>query len=151
MSFYATVQGEIIYSDADRLQGAVISLNDSKYMKGNNFIDECGNVVNENGSDVDGLTLRIPPCVYHNLSYIVEDLTEDAKGRVVWTSTDGCFAGGVFVDGKETYYDDLEEWAVDNMPEEDAEAPDIYDDTENWLIWAADVEQAFHEEMMEWQ
>ncbi|MFA5234791.1 MAG: hypothetical protein WC390_10360 [Sulfurimonas sp.] len=148
MSTYTTIQGEITYPDKSHLRDIVADLTAAGWMKDEKFIDECDNITDETTkSDINGLTLRIPYTLYRNLSYRLDEIVKGTTGKIVWTCSDGCFEGGVYTDGVEKHFD-LEEWAKEK---EDSIAPDINEDFENWSIWAQDVEQSFHEEMMEWQ
>ena len=147
MSFYATIQGEITFPTQERLDQAVNELTEDGWMKDGKFIDECGNIFDEQEQpDVQGLTLRIPFGLYRNLSRRIDDLTQGTTGKVVYTSTDGCFEGGVWLDGVFTCYD-LKLWARENMEEENSLPPDINDDFSAYCEWMSEVEMAFHEQM----
>lgn len=152
MSFYATIDGEITYRDQAALDAVVKMLTDGGWFRESNFVDETGGVIHEHESDIDGLTLNIPWAVHRNLTYAFKQMLAGAVSHhIVWSSTDGCFEGGVLKDGSEpggrsevTY--DLVKWAKDNMDEEDADPPSV-DDHENYSEWQVTVQNAFHEEM----
>lgn len=146
MSFYATIQGNITYPTKERLQEVIASLTEQGWMKDGRFVDECGEVVGGLvAEDHDGdRSLSIPLGHYRNLARRLDDMTKDTKSRVVWSSTDGCFDGGVITDGVEKTYD-LTEWAKENMEdEEDQTPPDMEEDWENYVEWTNAVEQEFH-------
>lgn len=148
MSFYATVQGDITFPTKEALDKVVQQFTDGGWMKDGNFIDDSGDAVTEGRSDIEGLTLYVPLATYNKLTWHFNDLTEGASVfRLVWSSTDGCFEGGVLQDGHEEVAYDLKEWAKKNMPEEDEDEPDADYQPDEFCEWMNDVECAFHEEM----
>jgi hypothetical protein len=100
-------------------------------------------------------TIEIPLHLHRNLARLLDEqqLFRGATGKAVWTSTDGCFSGGVVVDGEESTYD-LDEWAKEHVLEPGQTPPDPNTDVEEWLEYAeeewleyaAEVEQAFFQE-----
>jgi hypothetical protein len=146
MSFYAAVQGQITYPNQERLDQVVTMLTEKEWMDNGKFTDECGGIIREETpSDVDGLTLNIPWACYLNLSRVLDEITKDTTGTLVWTSTDGCFDGGVYKDGVEKCYN-LRAWASENMSPDDAQEPDFDNDFDNWIEWQALIVSEFHEE-----
>ena len=158
MSFYATIQGRINFPNQERLNMQVANLVERGYMVANSgdknktnykFVDECDNIVNkQHDSDAEGLTLNIPLSLYRNLTRLLCELTQETTCKFVWTSTDGCFDGGVIKNGTETTYD-LIQWAKENMPEEDSDAPDFNQEFESYCDWMQEVEIEFHNEMFD--
>ena len=149
MSFYATISGEITYPNQEELDKAVKCLTDNGWMKDGKFVDECENDIVDNSS-VYGLTLTIPYAHYRNLSRAIGDsaveglpsITKGTKCLVVWSSTDGCFDGGVIEDDKETCYD-LDKWGTENVGETQGDWDEHFQER---CDWQNDVEVAFHEE-----
>jgi len=149
MSFCATIQGDITYPDQEHLDAALEMLGkdvEDGWIKGDKFVDEAGSIVCDNGEpDIDGLTLHIPLGCYRNMFRVLDAITEDTESTVVWTSTDGCFEGGVLTNDKKEYLD-LEEWAKENdmkPPVEIDKSSD--DDWQEYSDWQTEVEDAFHE------
>lgn len=144
MSFYATIEGEVTFQDKTRLDEVVQSLTEDKWMKDGKFIDECETVVDESTeSDIDGLTLRIPLCHYRNLSRRLDWMVQGCKdAHIVWTSTDGCFDGGVYEGDRETCFD-LAKWAKETLEPEDQNPPDMEKDFDAYCEWQQMVEQEF--------
>jgi len=152
MSFYATIQGQIKYRSQSDLDRVVGSLTEKGWMKDNKFVDEMGYIVNEeSSSDVDGLTLNIPLSTYRNLSRQLQGMVAGCESAEVrWSSTDGCFQGGVFEGEKETIYE-LAQWAKDNLEPENQNPPaqgnGEEEDFEDYCQWMADVELEFHSDI----
>jgi hypothetical protein len=146
MSQYCTISGEIKYNTDEDFERALNLLKTGGWVNSeNHFVDETEFRISEETTILpEDRIICIPLCHYRNLGYILEKLFQGATGQVIWTSSDGCFAGGIISDGNETHYD-LEEWAKDNMPEEDATPPEI-EDVENYCEWQQEIEQAFFED-----
>lgn len=151
MSFYATLQGQLTYPDQESFDKIVKLLKDNEYLDDMGFfLDECGQRVFDHEPNVDKehLALEIPYAHHRNLAR-VSFFSSGVKGTIVGTSTDGCFDGWVIVDGTETFYD-LEEWAKNNLEEEDTIPPNQkdYDDDDDYyqdlFEWQSLVECEFH-------
>ena len=142
MSFYATVQGQIKYHTQDAFNNAVKILADGGWVKGDAFLDECEEVIDSESLPniiPDEKVIVIPYFCHRNLARIINDLFIGGEGEVIWSSTDGCFEGGVIRDGEEEHFE-LRQWAKDNkleVVEEDAEFDVLCD-------WYADIETEFH-------
>lgn len=143
MSLYSTVEAELTYENQEDFNTAIDTLLKGGWInKENIFIDETLDLITEKSTiDRNDKRIHIPYFHYRNLTYILKGLVKDTKGWAIWTSTDGCFEGGVIRDGVETHYD-LNEWAKTNA---DEDAPDIEKEPENYCIWADDIEQLFNE------
>lgn len=144
MSFYARITGEINYADQSRLDAAVNRLIEDGWLRvaDKKFVDE-DDEVGTSESDVDGLCLYIPLGLYHNLTRALDDMVKGcASAHVVWTSTDGCFCGGVYEGEKETNYD-LDKWAKENLKPEDQMPPDSKTDFDAYCEWMEMVEEEF--------
>ena len=146
MSFYAAISGSITYERREDFDAACRFLTENGWLEKNGLIDAAGEVQEGTGVDRDKRSLNLGYCVvYRNLACDLAVLFQGGRGTVVWTSTDGCFDGGVVTDGKETLYD-LERWAEEHLG---MTMPDL-DESEDehnaaWLDAALDVEDAFHE------
>jgi hypothetical protein len=149
MSFYATLSGEIKFKDPAAFERIIQMLKDQEYINENNvFLDECGEEMG-NGNVLLPMTIVIPWGLYRNFSRILDDIfdMEDVDGKIVGTSTDGCFDGWVLEkrNGVKTSKDyNLNEWAKENDKENDngEEIPD--EDSDDYVDWLNDVESDFH-------
>jgi hypothetical protein len=146
MSFYATIQGSICYKNEADYEAAKAILVNGGWLNADGFIlDETDNPINESGvPNVEPHSISIPYSLHRNLTRVLDQLFVGGKGTVVWTSTDGCFSGGVIVDGNETTYD-LAQWAKENVEEP---APNADDDFDDYCEWLAEVEDEFQQEMI---
>lgn len=144
MSFYATIQGQIQYKTQEAFDAAVKLLADGGWIDAEeNMVDECGTPI-DNGPcapiDREHKVITFPLFHYRNLSRLLNSLFIGGEGQVIWTSTDGCFDGGVIENGSETYYN-LRDWAAKEGLElvpEDTEDFDALCDNQQ------DIEQEFH-------
>ena len=139
MSFYATVEGSLVYEKQADFNRAIEALKPWLNEK-NIFIGEDDEQITDE-STIGEKTIYIPYYHYRNITRVFDSLIPGNKGWIVMTSTDGCFVGSVIRDEVETNYD-LAEWGKDNVEEE---APD-YEEFDDWCEWAKEVEQAFNEE-----
>lgn len=140
MSFYATMVGEIFYPDQEGFNGVLSILEEGGWVEKDCFLDECGDKINKVPNiDRGQRVISIPLFSHRNLSE-VEFFPPGAKGRIVATSTDGCFEGWVIEDGERTSYD-LDEWARENIGEE---CPDCDTDFDGFCDWRSMVEGEFH-------
>jgi len=147
MSFYAAISGSITYERPEDFNTVCRFLTENGWLEKNGLIDAAGGVQEETGVDRDKRSLNLGYCVvYRNLARYLAVLFQGGRGTVVWTSTDGCFDGGVVTDGEETLYA-LERWAEEHlgmtMPGFD-ESEDEDESNAAWLDAALDVEDAFH-------
>lgn len=144
MSFYATIQGTVTYKDNESLMAVVDDLKKNGWLNDNGkFVDENGFVCLETDTPAFAeKTLHIPCCHYRNLAGQLDQITKDTTGTIVWSSTDGCFSGGVIEDGVEKTYD-LKEWAIKNGDEEE-DIPNQEEEFDAYLNWMDLVEQDFH-------
>jgi len=145
MSFYATITGEITYQKKENFNKAYYFLRDNGWIKNNKFVNEDDDFVSteiENDINEKELTITIPYGHYRNLARIFNKLFKGGTGKIVATSTDGCFEGYIIVDGKETVYN-LNDWAKENI---ENDAPDSEKDFDAYCEWMTDVENAFFEQ-----
>jgi len=156
MSFYATISGYLTYDNDEAFYRNVKLLEEGKWINDNGyFIDECDESISQEEDDpdidIDNRTIRIPYGFYRNLTHFFCTKTFDdklgllaeSKGKIVWTSTDGCFGGGVIVDGEEKVYE-LEKWNEENNGEE---APDFEIDFDGYCDWQDEIANNFFETM----
>lgn len=163
MSFYATIQGEVQYSDDDSFNSMVARLKDRGHMDEEGFfLTESGDRVREKpednipySSDIDADTrsINIPCFCYRNLSrldfFAYDGEKFQGKGTIIVTSTDGCFDGWEIVDGIQEYFD-LTEWAAENMEDDEKFPPnkENFDSKDDWfqhyIEWQNRVECEFH-------
>ncbi len=144
MSTYFTVCGQLKYKSPEALNEAKKFLVGIQQMNEDGFfLDELNNPISDK-SDIDGLFLDIPQFHYRNLARYVDEMFKGATGKIVWTSTDGMFDGGVIVDGAEICYD-LRKWALDNG-EFETDIPDFDKEFDEYCEWMAEVEQDFFEQ-----
>ena len=151
MSTYCTIGGLIHYEKEEDFQAALAILKEGWLDDEGYMLTEDEHRIDEVEPSVDAVErdIFIPLFHYRNLGYVLNDLFKGGKGKVIWTCTDGCFEGGVIVDGKETHYD-LEKWAAEgeNMEfEEDRTPPDVEKEFDDYCEWQGEVEQAFFEMM----
>ena len=149
MSFYATITGEIRYAERADFDAAVAML------KNDGWLDEHGYFLDETderistvaGVDPEAQTINIPLACHRNLACALgeDQLFKGGTGRAVWTSTDGCFSGGVIVDGEETCYD-LSEWSKKHVLEAGESEPDADADFDKYVEYTSEVEEGFHNE-----
>ena len=139
MSFYATMAGKLQYRTKEAYDNAVKVL--GPWIHHKNIMHEDG-VVTKDRENLDPvkLTIEIPLCNYRNLFGVIHQAFRGATGKIVWTSTDGVFDGGVVIDGCNRIYCDLEVWnnAAGGDP-----APDYEEDCDDYCAWQDKVEQAF--------
>ncbi len=147
MSFYATISGQLTYDTAEDFARAV------ELLRNGGWVDEEGYFVDETGHrfenqqqpalDAEHRRITFPYMGFHrNLAYALNRLCAASQGRVVWTSDDGCFEGGVIDDGKEEVFD-LVEWGKDHgYP--DAEWPEDEEPGDDFFEMRADIEESFH-------
>lgn len=99
MSFYATISGQLTYETAEDFARA------AELLRNGGWVDEEGYFVDEMGRrfdsqeepalDAERRRITFPYLGFHrNLAYALNRLCAAGKGRVVWTSDDGCFEGG---------------------------------------------------------
>lgn len=163
MGFYAKCKGSVKYKSKEDFEKVVKMLKNDGYINDDNMFtnsddENGGGILGEGGGprdcDEDLLTVNIPYSCYKNLTRVFEDLMRGGAGRIVWTSTDSCFAGGVFVNGVNEKTDELYEWAKKNgwkdgdIPNgwKDGDIPDD-EDVENldeWLTFMSSVEYLYH-------
>jgi hypothetical protein len=152
MSFYATISARLSYEDDETSRRAVSLLEDNGYLGDEEIadwiVDETGERMTESPNiDRRERTIEIPLHLHRNLARLLDEqqLFRGATGKAVWTSTDGCFSGGVVVDGEESTYD-LDEWAKEHVLEVGQSPPDPNEDLDAWVEYAEEVEQAFFQE-----
>lgn len=124
MSFYAHLEGEINYDNQKNFDSVVNRLKEGGWIKGNRFVDECGEVIGWSDGDFEdidekNLIINIPNSCHRNLSR-VDFFPAGATGWIVGASTDGCFKGWIIEDGNETDVD-LNDWAMENIQEKEPE------------------------------
>lgn len=151
MSFYATISGTLTYETDEAFDNAVKMLVNGEWIDEEGFfMDETGAMISgDEGDDIDkeNRTIGIPFSFYRGLSGLLctkcfddkPGLLAGSKGKIVWTSTDGCFSGGVIIDGVEKTYD-LEKWNEENGGEN---PPDIEQDFDAYCAWQTDIEVDF--------
>lgn len=144
MSQYITVDGYIEYADEAAFQLAVAVLRRGFWIDDEGwFIDENGEQIGDEPSvDDDNWIIEIPRAYYRNLGSVLDEILFGSTHHIVWTSTDGCFDGGVIIDGKEQTCS-LERFARKWMPDEDKRPPDPEIDPEEYLAWQERVEIMF--------
>ena len=142
MSFYATIHARLVYESQTVFDNALVELGDYVDAQGY-LVDECDDrISDEPNVDRQSRVIEIPFSSHRNLARILERLFQGATGKAVWTSTDGCFEGGVIVNGEETIYD-LAKWAADNV---EGDAPNVEEQFDEWVEWSVEVEAAFFDE-----
>lgn len=146
MSTYFTMTGQITYQDRADFNNAVRFLQDNKWMDDKGFLHSeamTHNLTETPNIDPIALVLTIPLFLYRNLGYKdnLNVLFKGGTGKVVWTSTDGCFEGGVVTEDKETHHD-LEKW-WDEQGDDGEPKPDPDEDIDGYTQWQQEVEEAF--------
>ena len=95
MSFYATISGYVLYRTRDHLAAVVQRLISGRWLNTEEQWILQGNpnrIRSERTIDYDRALLVIPPGHYRNLARITTELFAGATaGRIVISSTDGCF------------------------------------------------------------
>jgi hypothetical protein len=147
MSFYATISGSIHYERQEDFDAALQLLKSGKWVNDNGcFVDETNETFGERPDiDHDARNIRIPLGYHRNLAHHLDELFRGGTGKVVWTSTDGVFEGGVIVDGKKTSYD-LTQWGREKVLGEGEEEPDAEENFDEYCKYQSEVEGAFHAE-----
>lgn len=144
MSFYATIHGEIAYEKREDFEAAVKILDEGGWIKDGKFIDECGEVISGKDIHEESRVINIPYFCHRNLSRVLNELFIGGKGEVIWTSTDGCFDGGVIRNGIEEYHD-LRKWAADNNDTLNVESvPEDSEDFDALCDYMQIIEDEFH-------
>jgi hypothetical protein len=143
MSFYATIQGEITYQKKKDFSRIYKFLKKNKWIKDNRFIGETKNSIS-GYKDIDEKEkiITIPYGHYRNLARIFNKFFEGGEGRIIATSTDGCFEGYIIINGKETVYN-LNDWAKENIEDD---PPDYEEDFDVYCEWMSKVENTFFEQ-----
>lgn len=143
MSFYATIVGTIQYENQADFDQAIELLKNG-FIEEGFFIDERGVPVSDEPTiDASTRTIEIPFHYYRNLAAALDRLFSlHGRGRVVWTSTDGVFKGGIIEDGKETPFN-LTEWASENVAQKQ---PNPSKQPQRYVHWQRRVEQKFFED-----
>ena len=151
MSTYFAVQGVVSYKEKADFDNAIKFLEESGYLQNKHIVDECGDEITER-DNVDTThvesSIEIPRFHYRNLGRYLDKIMKNGTGKLIWTSTDGMFEGGVLIDGVETTYD-LEEWNAENNGEtrpveSDFDGEDKEDDYfENLIEWQSNIENNF--------
>jgi hypothetical protein len=154
MSFYATISGTLVYETQEAFDHALKLLVDGHWLfcmeREIYFLDEDDERISpEDKQDVDfeNRIIHIPFGFYRSLTHLLCTKTFDdkpgllagSKGKVVWTSTDGCFSGGVITDSEEKVYD-LEKWNSENNGEN---PPDFEVDFDGYCDWQTNIEVDF--------
>lgn len=140
MSFYATMVGEIFYPDQEDFNAVLSVLEEGGWIEKDFFLDGGGDRISKTPNiDREQRVISIPHACHRNLSE-VEFFPPGAKGRIVATSTDGCFEGWEIEDGERASYD-LDEWAAENIEEK---CPDCDTDFDGFCDWRSMVEDEFH-------
>lgn len=135
MSLYSTIQGEVKYTSQKDFQEIVHKLEVQGWTdKEGHFLNEENEQITPTPTiDAEQQTITIPLAVYRNLSK-VEFFPKKAKGEVegtiVGTSTDGCFCGWIIKDGEENEVE-LDQWAAENLQNEDHSLPPESEDFED--------------------
>jgi len=148
MSVYITMQGDMTFPNKEAYDKAVGLLVEGGWMKEGFLIDECGDKMGNTEDDFPAacsksLSITFPFGLYRNIGALIDLIRKGTKGRIVWTTTDGGFQGGVISDGEEALTD-LEKWGKEQKIEYQRE--DGESDAEANCQWANMVEFAFHEE-----
>ena len=92
MSFYATILGTIRYETRKAFNSAVGLLDDGSWLRDGFILNEIDRKISDQADvDAKALTIRIPFHLHRNLTSRLDKLFIGGKGKVVWTSTDGCF------------------------------------------------------------
>lgn len=146
MSFYATIAGAIKYDAQADFEAAVGILKDDGWLDDEDYlVDEVGSRITEHKPNVDHRkrAIRFPLENYRNLARVLENLFRGGTGKVVWASTDGCFDGGVIVDGKETAYD-LQTW---NQSKGGDPPPDVDTQLDEFIQWQEQIQEAFFRQL----
>ena len=148
MSFYATITGELSYKKQEDFDNALNVLEDEKWIKDGFFLDETDDFItdpeDDPNIDEENRVIYVPLSNYRNMVRLFipgSKILEGSKGKIVWASTDGCFEGGVIIDGIEKLYS-LEQWAKS----QNMEGPPSIEDFDNYCEWTNEVEEAFFDE-----
>jgi len=137
MSTYATICGRLKYKEKADFDAALALIRD--WLDEDHFKEEDNQRVTELPNVLRSLqTLEIPLGYYRNLNSVLPQLFVGGRGKVVWTSTDGQFAGGRIVNGKGELFN-LTKWAEQSK----MEAPDPEEDICAYLEWQSQVEREF--------
>ena len=116
-------------------------LDDGGWLRGGFILNETDRkIMLQADVDAKALIIRVPYHLHRNLTSLLDKLFIGGKGKVVWTSTDGCVSAGVIVDGKETAYD-LCRWAAETLKAGAPPDPDM--DLATHIRWLRKVERAF--------
>jgi hypothetical protein len=143
MSTYATISGHLTYNQAVDYRKAIAMLEKDGWLVDGYIVDELNRKIIDDPDIDDKLQeIRIPLYLHRNLCGALDELFRGATGKIVWTSTDGMFNGGVIVDGKETHYD-LDEWAKMNIKET---VPGVDKDFDRYCECQRQVEESFFEQ-----
>lgn len=147
MVVHATIRGEISYTNKENFAKDIKTLTDGGWLIGNNFVDECQNVIEDDSEDIDhdNMVINIPYALHRNLLGQLIKLSPD-NGQIVSASTDGVFSGYIdtWSNGKhKSEHYDLEEWAEENGLSFDDYKDESFDEHDNTLYWMNDVVDEF--------
>jgi hypothetical protein len=136
------IQGRIRFKDEDTFNKAVFLL--GRYCVDGYFVDNTLTKISTyQNIDYNNRIIDIPFFHYDNLLLdILGVLFKDGNrntsciimGKVIWTSNDGIFLGGIIANNSETCYN-LEDWAKEHIKEEKPE--------DEWDDWQVEVETEF--------
>lgn len=160
MSTYASVGGTIRYNSREAFDKAMALLTSHWLDKDGKFHSEynSGAINDEQCIFPDDLRIVIPEAYYRNLENFIPTLFENGVGRVVWTSTDGQFVGGVYTrreksDKLQDVLYSLEDWFKSQVSPEDTTNPESEDyipnvetEFEEYCQWQEEVQNDFFEE-----
>lgn len=125
MSFYSSFEGTIKFNNKKDAEKALKILDQGWLSE--DFTEEKKELFLEKRE------LTFPDCITtndgsRNLHRVINALIEIGfKGKLLGTSTDGCFEGYIIIDGVEQDNVNLDEWAKTNAPDLYMEAPKNYD------------------------
>lgn len=140
MSFYARMEGEVQYPDAETFWKMYKTLRQGFWLEPEGyFLDEAGSRFNEKPNvDFDQRIIRIPHASHRNLAHI-KFFLPGAKGKIIGTSCDGCFVGWITTPSGERHFD-LIVWADEELGEE---PPDPENEFDDYCEWQNEVENNF--------
>lgn len=158
MSFYATICGEIHYNQDKDFKRAFSFLKNNKWVNSDGyFVDECDTIINNEDTlpNVYRNYISIPLFHYRNLVRVLDDskIVKGATGKIVWTSTDGCFVGGILTynNGFTEESFNLEKWGIENdwgKPPQEKDFKDSEEYIESLNDYTSQIEQDFFEEYL---
>lgn len=142
MSFYARMESEVQYPDAESFWKMYETLRKGFWLDTEGyFLDEVGNRFTDYPNvEFDELIIRIPHANHRNLAHLTF-FTPGARGKIIGTSCDGCFIGWITTTSQDRHFD-LLEWANEELGETSPEPETEFDD---FCEWQCKVENDFFE------